>query len=397
MRIVHFSDLQLGFRQFQRLTPYGINQREHDVAMAFRAAVDRAIELKPDLVLIGGDVFHNVRPPNTAILFAFQHFSRLVRALPNATVVMVAGNHDLPHASETKCILQLFAPLGVHVVDIAPRRIAFPERDLSVLAIPHTSVALPDLRPEPGVRWNVLLFHGEIEGVIPQQSERPAVTIPAAALAPWDYAALGHYHVHKKLGPRAFYSGALEYSNTNIWGDMLEEREIGVQGKGIIEFDLESGAHTFHHLPTTRRFEDLPSFTARGMSAADLDLRIAAAVESCPSGIDDAVVRLVVRDVPRHIERTLDHTTLRAYKRRALHFHLDTRRPEVLRIQASGAPGRRPSLVDTVRERLRARPLESDIDRDQLVELGLRYLTEADALAAVEARSEPAGPEGPAA
>jgi len=46
-----------------------------------------------------------------------------------------------------------------------------------------------------------------------------------------------------------------------------------------------------------------------------------------------------------------------------------------------GAPGRRPSLAETVREKLRTRLLPSDVDREQLVALGLRYLEEADALA----------------
>ena len=82
MRLVHLSDLHLGYRQFQRQTAAGINQREADVASVFRNAIDRIIEIKPDLVVIAGDVFHNVRPPNPAILLAFTQFSRLVRALP---------------------------------------------------------------------------------------------------------------------------------------------------------------------------------------------------------------------------------------------------------------------------------------------------------------------------
>ena len=36
MRLIHISDLHLGFRRYQRLTPTGINQREADVAAAQR-------------------------------------------------------------------------------------------------------------------------------------------------------------------------------------------------------------------------------------------------------------------------------------------------------------------------------------------------------------------------
>jgi hypothetical protein len=106
---------------------------------------------------------------------------------------------------------------------------------------------------------------------------------------------------------------------------------------------------------------------------------MAVAVEKCPDGIEGKVVRLVVKDVPRHVAREIDHQKLREYQRRALHFVLDTRRPDVVRsAAASGAPGRRPSLADTLREALRSRLLTSDIDRDRLVELGAHYLREAE-------------------
>src|SRR5579872_7205375 len=143
MRLVHLSDLHLGYRQYQRLTPGGINQRESDVAQAFRRAIDGVIALAPDVVVLAGDIFHTVRPTNPAIVFAFQQFARLRAALPNAIIVMSAGNHDTPRAAETGCILRLFAPLGIHVVDAAPERLSFPERRLSILAVPDTVAARP--------------------------------------------------------------------------------------------------------------------------------------------------------------------------------------------------------------------------------------------------------------
>ena len=104
MRLVHLADIHLGFRQYQRQTPTGINQREADVAVSLRRAIDKVIELKPELVLIAGDVFHAVRPSNPAILHAFNQFSRLMQALPDASVVMIAGNHDTTLASGSACM-----------------------------------------------------------------------------------------------------------------------------------------------------------------------------------------------------------------------------------------------------------------------------------------------------
>jgi exonuclease SbcD len=383
LRLVHLSDLHLGFRQYQRLTPAGINQREADVAQAFRNAVDRTIALKPDIVVIAGDVFHNVRPTNPAILHAFAQFSRLTRALPDAVIVAIAGNHDTPRASETGCILKLFQPLGVHVVADKAERLSFPDRDLSILAVPDNLGARPSFVPDATARYNVLLLHGEIEGVLPEQArsmDRASIAIPTADLgaARWSYVALGHYHVYHQIAPNAYYSGSLEYTSTNSWGEISEERDTGIAGKGIIEHDLATGAHTFHVLPVVRRWVDLRPLSARGMSAAELDAAIRLAIEQCDGGIEDCVIRLLARDVPRHIARELDQKALRDFRRRALHFHLDTRRPEIVRQHGHGSPGRRPSLRDIVRDKLRSRVMESDLSRDALVDLGTRYLDEVD-------------------
>lgn len=397
MRLVHLSDLHLGYRQYHRQTPSGINQREADVAAVFRAAIDRTIALTPDLVLIAGDVFHHVRPSNPAILHAFHQFQRLTASLPDAIIVMVAGNHDIPRAAETGCILRLFAPLGIHVVDAAPRRLAFPERGLAVLAIPDMPTAKIALEPDPLFERNVLVLHGEVAGVIPvpaTDSERAAVQIePDELAAPrWSYVALGHYHVFRQIAPNAFYSGSIEYTSTNVWGELQEEKAARVPGKGIVEFDLETRRRVFHPLKPARALVDLPPIQARGLTAADIDAAIRANVERCPGGIEDRIVRQVVREIPRHVARELDHQRLREYKRLALNFHLDTRRPEIIRRSASGAPGRRPSLVETVRDKLWSRSLPADIDREALVELGLRYLREADQ---VEPDALAAAPEQP--
>jgi hypothetical protein len=400
MRLVHLSDLHLGYRPYQRQTPAGINQREADVAAAFTRAVELAVGLRPDVIVLAGDIFHTVRPTNPAILHAFHQFSRLRQALPDTPVVMVAGNHDTPRSSETGCILRLFRPLGIDVVDAEAQRLSYPALGLSVLAVPDApGAARVKLEPDPAARHNVLLLHGEVEGMLPAHAatvDRAGVEISREELGlpAWSYVALGHYHVHREIAPNAYYSGSVEYTSANAWGELVEEQAAGVPGKGIVEHDLETGAHRFHPVPPTRRLVDLPRLSARGMTAADLDAAIATAVEETPGGIDDQIVRLVVRDVPRHVARELDQKALREYRRRALHFHLDTRRPEIVRLHGHGAPGRRPSLSDMVRDKLRSRVIEGDLDREALVALGLHYLGEAEALAQVAPTGAGAAAEG---
>ncbi|MCC6318942.1 MAG: metallophosphoesterase [Gemmatimonadaceae bacterium] len=385
MRLIHLSDLHLGIRQFQRQTPAGMNQREADVAGVFQRTIDRIIERAPDLVVIAGDVFHNVRPPNPAILHTFQQLSRLTRALPQSIIVMVAGNHDTPRAVETGCILRLFSPLGIHVVDTEPRRLTFAERSLSVLAVPDVPGAPPAFEIDPTMSHNVLVMHGDMPGSLPNTygySEPAALNVAPEEVkfAQWSYCAFGHHHVFHSLAPNACYSGSLEYTSVNIWGEYHEEKAAKLPGKGFIEYDLERRKRTFHKVEPARPIIDLPVIVANGLTAADVDAAITANVKALKGGVDDRIVRQVIRDIPRHVARELDHRMLRDLRRRALHFHLDTRRPELLRaLPVTGATGRRPSLIEMVQERLWSRPLAPDIERQALVDLGMRYLRDADA------------------
>jgi DNA repair protein SbcD/Mre11 len=387
LRLVHLADLHLGYRQYQRLTPTGINQREADIGRTFQRAIDKVIEIAPDLVLIAGDVFHSPRPSNQSIVHAIRQFLRLRSALPEAVVVMIAGDHDTPRAVETGGILGLFGELGFEVAATAARRMQFPDRDLEILAVPSVPGDRPSLTPNPAVRHNVLVIHGETPDAIHRPNWHPepaSLEIPLSELRAesWSYVALGHFHVYRHVHGNAYYSGSLDYSSVNVWGELQEEQALPAKarGKGIIEHDLISGAHTFHRLDPARPVIDLPFIRARGMTAPEVDVAIREAVEACEGGIDARLVRLLVYDVPRHIARGLDQRALRDYRRRAFHFHLDLRRPDVVRVRSSGAPGRRASLSDLVRDNLRSRQLDRDIDREELVSLGLRYLRDAEAV-----------------
>ena len=140
MKLAHIADPHLGVRQYHRQTPSGINQREADVGNAFRAAIDGVIAARPDAVVIAGDLFHSVRPTNSAIVFAFRQFQRLREALPDAPVVLIAGNHDTPRSAETGTILRLFEELRIDVAAEAARRFTYPALDLSVFAVPHQAL-----------------------------------------------------------------------------------------------------------------------------------------------------------------------------------------------------------------------------------------------------------------
>lgn len=380
MRVAHFADAHLGFRQFQRLDAEGVNQRETDVAVAFRRAIDAAIARAPDVVLIAGDLFHAVRPTNRSIIEAFTQLARLRAALPEAPVVLIAGNHDTPRSVEAGSILKLMSSLGVDVVDDQARRIDVPRLGLSVLAVPHAALlgGARDWHPDPHARHNLLVLHPEIAGLFPENgaSDYGGIRIRAEELHAdeWGYVALGHYHVVHEVAPRAWYSGSLEYTSPNIWGEVREEEQRKVS-KGILFADLESGAVERVPLPPARAIHDLPRLDAAGMTAVELDAAIQGRLAELGGGVAGAVVRLVALNVPRALAHALDHASLRAVRAEALHFHLDLRRPEPVRRTAGNAgPGTRRTLPEVVADYLGRRPLDAELDRGRLVALGRTYM-----------------------
>jgi DNA repair protein SbcD/Mre11 len=378
VKLAHIADPHLGIRQYHRQTPSGINQREADVAHAFRACVDAVIEARPDAVVVAGDLFHSVRPTNAAIVFAFRQFQRLREALPQAPIVLIAGNHDTPRSTETGSILRLFEELGIDVASEEPRRFVYPALELSVLGVPHqalTGAERPVLRPEGSERRQVLVLHGEIEGVFP--FDRSGAEYGGAVLAfddlaagEWSYVALGHYHVQHRVAPRVWYAGSLDYVSPNLWGELVDEADHGLHGKGWLLVDVDTGKVERRPVPLAREVLDLEPIEGDGLPAAALDALIAERVAAVPGGIADKVIRLRVQNVPRHVARELNHSAVRALKTAALHFHLDVRRPEVHRLVGTGAPGRRQTLPELVRSYLERRPLPAELDREAFVRLG---------------------------
>jgi DNA repair protein SbcD/Mre11 len=385
VRLAHLADLHLGFRQFDRQTPRGANQREADVALAFSRAVDDLLEQRPDLIVLAGDVFHSVRPTNPAILFLFQQLQRLRVALPDAPVVLLAGDHDTPRTSETGSILKLYEAVGAEVVIDAPRRLVFPRLDCALLAVPHQALSAeerPALRPERGgPTLNVLVTHGQFQSLGEARGTMDyggaLLSLEELAPAAWDYIALGHYHTAHEVAPNAWYAGSLEYLPPNPWGQLQDEAERGRSGKGYLLVDLPGARVHWRPVANARRHIELEPIRGAGLTATQLDEKIAEAVQRAKPPIDDQVVRLLLWDVARATAHDLDHRAIRAYKARALHFQLDIRRPETRYRVGVGAPGRRQTLTETVRDFLSRRLLDADVPREEFVATGVAYVERA--------------------
>ncbi len=386
MKLVHTADLHLGYRAYHRTDARGINIREADVAGTFREMLDRTIEIKPDLLLVAGDVFHTVRPSNAAIADAFRQFSRFRQGSPDTQVLIIAGNHDSPRAAETGNILRLFSEIpGVYVVHHEPRRLAFPQLGASVLCLPHNSLMAETrhaIEPDPGVETNVLMAHAAHER-LKLISHYGAAMLPSDEIKPedWSYIALGHYHLHEKLAPNMIYSGAIERTSLDIWSEADKP-------KGFVEFETKTGDSRFHKLAAPRAVVDLEPVLGHELAPEELDEAIESALAGVEGGIGGKIIRLRMFGVPREVYRELDHRKIREYRTAALHLHLDVRPPEVRRSEGSGAPGSRRSLSEELTAFLRHhwKPEADKLDREALIELGLRYLQRAEEAEALESR-----------
>jgi hypothetical protein len=262
-----------------------------------------------------------------------------------------------------------------------------------VLAVPHQAVIGAErasLRPAGTERNQVLVLHGEIEGLyhgdqVPTDYGGARINAQELGAGGWSYVALGDFHVqyqikHEKKGKKEtpiWYAGALEYVSPNFWGDLRLEQQLGLDGKAWLLVEMESGKVVKverQGVPQAHKICDLGPLYADGLDAPALSAAIAAEVARIEGGIADKIVRLVVYNVPRHVARELDHAAIRALKTAALHFRLDLRRPEINRTVGVGSPGRRQTLPEMVRSYLEHRPLPGDLDRERFVRLGVELM-----------------------
>lgn len=369
MRLVHLSDLHLGYRAYSRITDRGINQREQDVFEVFQQALEKVFALDPDLIVITGDVFHTVRPGNFTLISTYRFLSRFQKRRQARPLLLLAGNHETPRSAEVRCILGLFENIpGVIAVSDQIRWIEIGQ--IALLCIPARGVSeigRTSLHPNPAFKVNLLLVHGILEGLTAYTLSYP---VPRQVILNdrWDYIGLGDYHLYQPIAPNAYYAGSTEFTSSNIW------EEISVP-KGFIEFDTERRQANFHRLET-RKVIDLPVIDALELSAQEVNDRLLRNAEQ--AGVEDAIVRQRVFNLRYEVRREISAELLRQLRTTALHYYFDPRPPKL------GGKGERRSLESHERRTLEQEwrafladyPLPKEVNRERLIQEGLAYLSD---------------------
>ncbi len=361
MIVAHLSDLHLGFRAYGRVES-GSDVRERDVAAAFERASQEIVRLRPDVIVIAGDVFDRPDPPAGAVVALARGLEVFRASLPQAPVLMVAGPRDTPRREGDPGALAVFDSFpNVEAATGLPRSILIERLGLHAALIPHRAVtrlppALPE--PDPRMKWNLLVVHAQESG----RGDRGIHVDPAE----WSYVALGGEHHRRTITSRARYSGSLERVALDPWAEAADE-------KGFLTVDLETGRVSFHAIPGRPVVALAPVKVGRG-EPERVRRRVREVTAEVPGGIAGKIVRLRLEGATPGDLLALQGDPLKELRAKALHLAVEAGKelkvpaeawlpleaPRLLR-EAAAAELEREGRLDDAATRLLAESIPDDV------------------------------------
>ncbi len=377
-RIVAISDAHLGRAHYHAVNEQGLNQREADFVASWHRAVDAALALDPDGLLVLGDLFDIPRPSYRAFREGARGLRRL--AASGVPTCAISGNHDTTRLRESGTPYAVLADTFPEVrfvyrgaweaVDLLP--------GVRVHAVPHCA-GEGELKEQIAAaaaarsadHLNLLVTHAAVTVLSRRYTygDVNELEVDLATLdAGFDRILLGHFHNFAKVAPNAWYPGA---TDTFSFGDLPTGDEPEV--KGVLSLETTSGRVRHHPVPGGR-----PLRTYR-VDAFDLDLGEvydATAGLAAPEETDGAVVRLWVNQARPELRRLLDRRTLAEAFPGALVVNVQV---EVADEEGAAQLAAQPvaSLADEWERYLASVPIEG-YDRDRLVALGRERLQRAE-------------------
>jgi len=320
MKICHLADTHLGFDpNHPRRAASGLTERQEDVIRTFGQAIDKIIQIRPELCIHAGDIFDTVRPLNSIIAVAAEQLHRLASEHGIPTVI-ITGNHDAPKQPHIGAALDILRKIDNLYVASSGRLERFQIGEASIFALPHCLTKeiqkeeLAKCIPDPSSKCNLLVMHGVAAGM-PEfaMAELGEQELPLDVMDRFDYTALGHFHNHCQVAPGAWYAGSTE---------RLSQSERAVE-KGFIEVDLDPFKLTFHAVDA-REVVDLAVIDATGKRGDELAAEINAAIDK--AGIENKIVRLKVANLSEETIKTMPTQTINAQKKKAFSLNISMSR-----------------------------------------------------------------------
>ena len=208
---IHTADWQLG-AQFGSL-PIDIAARLQAARLdAIDTIAGIALEKRASHVLVAGDVFDDVRPPQRLV------GQTLARLAKHRSLVwhFLSGNHDPATPGSVWDDVARAAP-GPHIrlhlksepAEIAPGVVLLPA-PLLARAMSQDPTAYMDRVETPPGTLRIGMAHGSVQNFSSEGEAAIPIAVDRAAAARLDYLALGDWHGTVKINPRTWYSGTPE-------------------------------------------------------------------------------------------------------------------------------------------------------------------------------------------
>jgi len=317
---VHAADLHLGYAQ------YGLETRRQDFDDAFKELVDRTIELKPDFMIIAGDLFHQARPSNHTLENTIRSFKRLKDA--GIPVLTVDGSHDSAPNTITSTILYPLDSAGL-IIHLPRHQGACwsKENCCYVYGIPtyhnrhKTQEALPkfmeDNPPTPKVGVaNIFVLHGALDlpGV---KGPFEAEILPDELPGGFCYYAAGHLHERYMSN---FKDGILVYSGSTETVSYDEAKYL--KGFYLVKVDEKGQVKPeIIELTSPRKFVIMAEQDFTGMISAKItELAVQMVKEADEEGA--VIIPVLKGTLPSEASRTeIDISKIRNAGERALLVH----------------------------------------------------------------------------
>lgn len=369
MRICHLSDSHLGAgANHPRRGDSGLTLRQEDIVSSFVEAISRITELRPDLCLHAGDLFHDVRPLNRIMAIAGRELHRLADENGVPTVV-IAGNHDAPKMSHVGAALEVYEQIENLYVAAAGRLQVFEIGEALICALPHCLTAeslkgeLAKCVPPQDSRYKILLAHGVAAGM-PQFSmaDLGEQEIALGAMEPFHYVAMGHYHNYCRVAPRAYYAGSTERLSQ-------AERE---SAKGFLVVDLEPFKVTFEEI-RCRAMVDIEPIRAAGRRGDQIAAELKERVERLDSS--DKIVRVTIDGVTDETLRTIPQEVISDLKRKSFSLNIRVERETSTEARIEVGRAGIGQLDQAFMEFIESVNVEG-LDRERLKRDAVQYLSE---------------------
>ena len=234
MKFIHVSDVHLGIKPDEG-KPWS-EKRAQDIWDSFAEVIEASVELKPDFLLISGDLFH-AQPLKKELREVNYLFGRI----PQTKIILMAGNHDYLRTKSYYLTMEWEENVYFFRQE-EPGHFDFEEENVSIYGLSywHREIGEPvydSIIPEDLSKINILLVHGGDPQHIPYHPKHILEN-------GFDYIAAGHIHKGGQQIPgRAVMAGSLEPTDKN---------DVGSHGYWLGTIDKE---HTDIHFHPVKKCE----------------------------------------------------------------------------------------------------------------------------------------------